>query len=55
MWKNPRTTIAGIAAVATFAGLVGHMYVTGMWDPQQIGNAVMGLLVGLGLVAAKDA
>jgi hypothetical protein len=55
MMKDWKTTLAGIGALCTAAGVVIHMYSTGMWDAATLGQTLLGLLAGLGLVAAKDA
>jgi hypothetical protein len=55
MMKDWKTTLAGIGALATALGVVIHMYVTGMWDAATLGQTLLAILAGFGLVAAKDA
>jgi hypothetical protein len=54
MLVNWKTTIAGLPAIMIAAGDILHMAVTGEFDPSRLGTDVIGILVGLGLVAAKD-
>ncbi len=50
-WK---TTAAGIGVITTAISVIANMFTTGVWDPSQIGTAVMGIITGIGLLFAKD-
>jgi hypothetical protein len=52
--KNWKTTAGGIGTIVTAIGIIAHMLSTDMWDANQLGTAVMGIVSGIGLIFAKD-
>ena len=51
---NWKTTLAGIAAIATGIGTIASQVSTGNFDFAMIGGSLAAILAGTGLTVAKD-
>lgn len=51
---NWKTTVAGIAAIVTAAGVLLNQIAAGSVTPDTVGNFIIAVVAGIGLMLAKD-
>lgn len=54
MLLNWKTTVAGLAAILTAAGVLLNQIASGSVTPDSLGNFVIAVVAGAGLLFAKD-